>query len=201
MSPGLNADRVADFYRDNTAWIRLSMITLNLFGFMLTPLLCVVVVQMKRMAHQNLAFAYCYLSAVVSGGTIFALANIFFLVAAFRPDRDADLVQLLNDLGWILLIAPVGMVVAQMAMLALAVYFDSDRAPVFPRWLAHLAVATAVAMTPSIFAALTTNGPFAWNGAVSFWLRNGAFAVYIVALFIVTRRAIRDQAFQEGITR
>jgi hypothetical protein len=98
MSPQLSAGDVASFYRSNTAWIRFSMVTLNLCGIMLLPLFCVVVVQMKRMAQQSQAFAYCYLSAAVSGGTIFALADIFLAAAAFRPERDPELIQLLNDL-------------------------------------------------------------------------------------------------------
>ena len=58
---------------------------------MLIPFFMVIVVQMKRMATQSHVFAYCYLTAAVSGATIFALANIFFLVAAFRPDRNPEL--------------------------------------------------------------------------------------------------------------
>ncbi len=73
-------------------------------------LYCVAVVQMKRLAAQSQAFAYRYLSATVSGATIFALAATFFATAAFRPDRDPELVQVLNDLGWIVFVAPVGMV-------------------------------------------------------------------------------------------
>ena len=44
---------------------------------MLIPFFMVIVVQMKRMATQSHVFAYCYLTAAVSGATIFALADIF----------------------------------------------------------------------------------------------------------------------------
>ena len=124
MSPAMNPEQVATFYADHTAWIRLSQVTFNLCGIMIVPLLMVIVVQMKRMKGQSHVFAYCFLTAVVSGATIFALSNVFFLVAAFRPERDPALVQLLNDLAWIVFIAPVGMVVSQFVLLALAVYFD-----------------------------------------------------------------------------
>lgn len=87
MSPSMSAGEVAAFYADNTAMIRFSMITYNLCAIMLLPFFMVIVVQMKRMAAQSHALAYCYLTAVVSGATIFALANIFYLVAAYRPDR------------------------------------------------------------------------------------------------------------------
>jgi hypothetical protein len=197
MSPTLPAEEVAAFYRDNAAMIRFSMITFNLCAIMLLPLFLVIVVQMKRMAGQSHVLAYCYLTAVVSGATIFALADIFYLVAAFRPDRGPELVQLLNDMAWIIFIAPVGMLVAQNLLLALAVYFDSGPRPVFPRWVGHYSLFTAVAMAPAAAAAVVTTGPLAWDGVVSFWLRNGAFAAFVVVMFFVLRAVLRRQAAEE----
>jgi hypothetical protein len=72
MSPRLPADVVAAYYREHNAVIRFSTVTFNLLGVMLLPHYSVVVVQMKRMARQSQVFAYCYLSATVSGATIFA---------------------------------------------------------------------------------------------------------------------------------
>lgn len=204
MSPQLTADQVASFYRNHTAWIRFSMVTFNVCGIMLLPFFCVIVVQMKRMATQSQVFAYCYLSAVVSGATLFTLADIFYAVAAFRPERDPDLIMLLNDLGWMVFIAPVGMIVAQNLMLALAVYHDTHVGganPVFPRWVGHLSLLTLFAMVPSACAVVMTNGPLAWDGAVSFWLRNGAFATFAVVMFFVLRAAIHRQAIEEGVAR
>ncbi|MDO3634929.1 hypothetical protein [Mycolicibacterium arseniciresistens] len=197
MSPTLPAEEVAAFYRDNAAMIRFSMITFNLCAIMLLPLFLVIVVQMKRMAGQSHVLAYCYLTAVVSGATIFALADIFYLVAAFRPDRGPELVQLLNDMAWIIFIAPVGMLVAQNLLLALAVYFDSGPRPVFPRWVGHYSLATGLAMAPAAAAAVVTTGPLAWDGVVSFWLRNGAFAAFVVVMFFVLRSVLRRQAAEE----
>ncbi|MGW5381576.1 hypothetical protein [Nocardia sp. NPDC003963] len=199
MSPDMSADQVAAFYRDNRALIGFSMITFNLCGIMLVPFFTVIVVQMKRMVTQSHVLAYCYLTATVSGATIFALADICFLVAAFRPERDPELILLLNDMAWIILIAPVGILVAQNLLLAAAVYFDSGPRPVFPRWVGHYAVLTAVAMAPAVGAAVTTNGPLAWDGAVSFWLRNSAFALFILVMFVVLRATLREQAAARSV--
>jgi hypothetical protein len=201
LSPGLSAQAVADFYRDNAGWIRFSMVTFNLCGMMLLPLFCVVAVQIKRMSAQSQAFAYCYLMATVSGATIFALSAIFFAAAVFRPTRDADLVLVLNDLGWIVFVAPVGMVLVQNFTLAMAIYYDDKTDPVYPRWLAHVALVVAVLMAPAAFSVTVTSGPFAWNGAVSFWLRNIAFGAFLVILLIASWRAVHRQAAAEGLTR
>ncbi|MGV0837611.1 hypothetical protein [Mycolicibacterium thermoresistibile] len=201
MSPTLTAEQVASFYADNTAWIRFSQVTFNLCGIMILPFFLVIVVQMKRMKTQSHVFAYCYLTAVVSGATIFALSNIFFLVAAFRPDRNPELVQVLNDLAWIVFIAPIGMVVAQFVLLALAVRFDDGPDPVFPRWVGHYSLATAVAMVPAAGAGVFQTGPLAWDGLLAFWLRNGAFAAFVVVMFFVLRRAVLRQARADGVLR
>lgn len=194
MSPNMAADDVAAFYRDNAALVRTTMIAWNLCGIMVLPFFMVIVVQMKRMATQSHVLAYCYLTAVVSGATIFALADIFFLVAAFRPDRSPELVQLLNDMAWIVFVAPVGMLVAQNLLLATAIYLDDASRPVFPRWAGHVAVVTGLAMAPAVCAAVFSSGPLAWDGAVSFWLRNAAFVAFVVVMFFVLRTALRHQS-------
>ncbi|WP_422746083.1 hypothetical protein ACN27E_00625 [Mycobacterium sp. WMMD1722] len=201
MSPQMSAAEVGDFYRDNAASTRFTMITWNLCGIMLLPFFAVIVVQMKRMTTQSHALAYCYLTAVVSGATVFALADIFFLVAAFRPDRSPELVQLLNDLAWITFVAPVGMLVGQNLLLALAIYLDRGAAPVFPRWAGHLSLLTGLAMAPAAGAAVFTSGPLAWNGGVSFWLRAVAFVCFVAVMFVVLNRILRRQAIAEGVAR
>ncbi|MWA05195.1 hypothetical protein F8568_033495 [Actinomadura sp. LD22] len=198
MSPDMSAAEVGAFYRDDTALIQLSMVGFNLFGILIVPFFVLIMVQMQRMRSESHIYAFSYLTAVVAGATLFALSDIFFAAAAFRPDRGDDLIQLLNDLGWIFFIAPIGMLVAQFVLLALAVYADDRRAPVFPRWVGHYALLTALAMAPSAGAAVFRHGPLAWDGLVSFWLRNGAFALFAAVMFFVLRAALRRQAEQEG---
>lgn len=201
MSPDMTAEQVARFYTDHTAMIRFSMITFNLCGIMLLPFFMVIVIQMKRMATQSHVFAYCYLTAAVSGATLFALSDIFYLVAAFRPDRRPELVMLLNDMAWMIFIAPVGAFVAMNLFLALAIYFDDGPNRVFARWVGHYAIATALAMAPAVGAAVFATGPLAWNGVLSFWIRNAAFALFVAVMFFVLRNVLHRQAVEEGVAR
>lgn len=194
MSPGMTAHEVAAFYAENTTMIRFSMITFNLCAIMLIPFFMVIVVQMKRMATPSHVLAYSYLAGATTGATLFAIADIFWLVAAFRPDRDPQLIMLLNDMAWLIFIAPVGMLVVQNLCLALAIHLDARVQPVFPRWVAHFNVLTAAAMTPAVCAVIFRSGPLAWDGVVSFWLRIGAFCLYITVMFFVVWAAIKRQA-------
>jgi len=199
MSPNMSAHQVAAFYQDHTASIRLSMIIFDMCGVMLVPFFMLIVVQMKRISSPSQVFAYCYLSAVATGATLFAIADLFWLMAAFRPDRSPDLVVLLNDMAWIVFTAPVGMLIAQNICLALAIYLDAHPRPIFPRWVAHFNIVCAVAMAPAACAAVFRSGPLAWNGFLSFWLKIGTFSLFVIVMFIVLRIAINRQALEESI--
>ena len=197
LSPTMTAEQVAAFYRDHVGEIRASMILLNLIGIGFIPFFMVVVVQMMRMGNPSRAFAYSYLSAAASGGTLFALADLAWLNAAARPDRDPQLTMLLNDLAWFSFTTPVGFIIAQNLCLAFAIYMDALPEPVFPRWVGHFNITSAVLMVPGAFALVYKTGPFAWDGVLSFWLRIATYTLYVTVMFFVVQRAINHQIARE----
>jgi hypothetical protein len=199
MSPTMPAAEVAKFYVDHRGQILFSMVGFNLCGILIVPFQVLIMARMMRMKTGSHIFAFSYLTAVVAGATLFALSNIFFSVAAFRPEN-ASLVQLLNDLAWITFVAPIGMTVGELVILALAVFFDKVPQPVFPRWIAWYSVLTAVAIAPAALAAVATDGPFAWNGVISFWLRNISYAAFCIVMFFVLRKALAREARDDGLT-
>lgn len=200
MSPTMTAEQVAAFYRDHLGTIRTSMILLNVIGIGFVPFFMVIVVQMMRMATPSRAFAYSYLSAAASGATLFALADLAWLNAAARPERDPQLTMLLNDLGWFSLIAPVGFIITQNMCLALSIYMDKRSKPIFPHWVGHFNVVTALLMAPSALSIVHRTGPLAWDGLVSFGVRIATYGIYIAVMFFVVRSAIAQQTIEEAPT-
>jgi hypothetical protein len=195
MSPTMPADQVAAFYRDNQSGVRYSMILFNWFGICLIPILILLVMQIRRMAHRTPIFSYCMLGCVAGGPTLFLIANVCWLLAAFRPERNPELTQLLNDFAWITFTTIVPFLIAQSVILALAIYFDDPAHPVFPRWVAHFNLLVAAALVPAAFVGLALTGPLAWDGALSFWLKNIAIAVWIVVMGVVLGQAVyRERA-------
>lgn len=197
LSPTMTADEVALFYRDNLAQIRSSMIICNILGVSFVPFFIIIVVQMMRMKNTSRVFAYSYLVAVVNGGTLFALADLAWLNAAFRPDRDPQLTMLLNDLAWFAFITPVGFVIVQNFCLAMAIYLEQGPNLVFPRWVAHFNIVAALLIAPSAFALMYKTGPLAWDGAISFWLHIFTYALYIIVMFFVLRSVLNKQSCEE----
>ena len=193
MSPTMSAEEVAGFYRDEAARIRYSMILFNWFGVGLVPVVVLLALQVRRMAHRTPILSYSLIACAGGPPALFLIANMFWLLGAFRPDRAPELTMLFNDLAWITFSVMVSYLIAQCLLLALAIYWDRNDTRVFRPWVAHFNVATAVALMPAAFTALALDGPFAWDGLLSFWLKNIAIATWIVVMGVVLGRTIMRQ--------
>ena len=199
MSPTMTPEEVAAFFQANVASIRGVVIFCNIIGAALVPLFATIAVQMLRVGNSSPVFAYSYIIAVGIGLSAFILADFAWGVAIFRPDRDPQLISLLNDMAWFFFVAPVGCIVVQNLCLAGSIYLDARPDPVFPRWVAHFNVLAAVLMVPGAFALMYKTGPLAWDGSVSFSLRLITFAVYVAVMFFVLLGIVNRQVEREGV--
>lgn len=200
-SPQMSATQVAAFYRDNAPSLRTGLLIFNVCGAMIVPFFVVVVIQMQRMKLSSFAFSYGYLMCVAGGIGLYLLADLAWLLAAFRAERDPQLVQLLNDLGWLSFVAPVGLIVVQTITLGLAIMLDERREPIFPRWAGPFNIVAGLLCVPGAFSVIYKSGPLAWDGAIAFWLRLIAFGVYLVVMFFLVRIAVKNQAMTEMVAR
>jgi hypothetical protein len=194
MSPESSAVKVAAFYSQNAVRVRWSMILFNWFCVALIPILMLIVERMRRMAHRTPILRYCVIGVAGAAPIAFLTSTVFWLIAAFRPDRAPDLTQILNDLAWITFTCGVPFLIALCVFLAVAISFDQQDEPVFPRWVGRFNVVIAVALVPAGFAGLTLSGPFAWNGFLSFWVRNVAITLWILVMAMALRQTMdRDR--------
>lgn len=199
MSPSMTAAQVAAFYRDpaHLSRIRYSMILFNWFGVGLIPILMLLVTQVRRMAHRTPILSYCLVCCAAGGPTLFVVADVFWLLAAFQPGRDPQLTLMFNDLAWMTFTTAVPFLIGQSLVIALAIYLDHPDRPVFRRWVAHFNVVVAAALVPAAFTGLALSGPMAWNGLLPFWVKNIAIAAWIIVMTIVLGRNIYRQRAEE----
>ena len=191
VSPRASAAEVAEFYRQDLPRVRYSMILFNWFGVALIPFVLLIAERMRGMAHRTPVLRYCVIGVAGAAPIAFLTSTVFWLLAAFRPDRSPDLTLLTNDLAWITFTCGVPFLVALFLFLALAIFWDDQPEPVFPRWVGWFNVAMALAVVPAAFAGLARSGVFAWDGFVSFWVKNIAFALWVVVMASVLRPAMR----------
>lgn len=203
MSPRMTAAEVSAFYFDpaHLARIRYSMIVFNWFGIALIPMLAMLAMQIHRMAHRTPILTYCFVGCIAGGPTLFCMADLFWLLAAFRPERDPQLVQMFNDMAWVTFTSQVSFLIAQNVFLALAVYLDRQTRPIFPSWVGHFNLLTALAMAPAAFSAMSMNGMLAWDGPLSFWAKNLAISAWIVVMTLMLgRNVLRQRREAEAAT-
>ena len=127
---------VVEFYRQDLSRVRASMILFNWFGVALIPIMLLIAERMRAMAHRTPVLRYCVIGVAGGAPIAFLTSTVFWLVAAFRPDRSPDLTLLTNDLAWITFTCGVPFLVALYLFIALAVAWDDQPRPVFPRWVA-----------------------------------------------------------------
>jgi hypothetical protein len=192
-SPSLSAEQVAAFYQSNTNMIRLGVAIVMVGAGLQAPWIALIAEQMKRIRGCPLALVYTQLGAGCAGIVLFIMPCIFWLLAAFRPERDVQTTLLLNDLSWLSLVTPVPLAMVQVAALAVAILLDKSARPVFPRWAGFYNLWLAVIFLPGVVAAFFKSGPFAWNGIFPFWIPASVFFSWFIVMFFVLRKALRQQ--------
>jgi hypothetical protein len=194
--PSWNAQTVQDFYQANTNGIRAGLV-LTMIGATLTaPWVAAISTQMKRIEGRYSPMSYTQLGLGMLGVLLFIFPVMFMQAAAFRPDRDPSQILLLNDLAWIPFVGVWTCAALQNVAIAVAIFHDKEE-KVFPRWVGYFNIWTAVLFCPGSLLYFFKDGPFAWNGALSWWLVVVVFCAWFVVMFFAMRRAIGTQKLEE----
>ena len=192
VSPSASAGEVAVFFANGGVLQKVGlMIALASVGGLL-PMAGVLADQMRRMEGARPVWAQTQLTCATLLVWLLSAAFVFFAAAAFRADRDPQLIQLLHDLGWLTFITPVAMVVVWMASVGAAILSDQGEPPVMARWVGYLSIWAALLSAPGFAALLFHRGPFAWNGLLSLWIPLAIFLVWWITLTVHLLRAISN---------
>lgn len=193
--PSMTAAQVAAMYQSHNVQIRVGMFVMVFAAAFFFALTAVTSHQLMRIQGASRMPAYLQMIAGTANAVTFFLAPVLFAVAAFRPDRNQDVLYALNDLAWLVFIVPGSAAVFQTLSMALGVMIDRSPKPVFPHWFGYLSIWAALMFVPTILPMFFKTGPFAWNGLFGFYIGATAFFVWIVSLVVVLLRAINDEHF------
>jgi hypothetical protein len=193
-SPNLSAQEIADIYRGNANMIRGGMVLglLGMAGY--AAFVGVISAQMWRMKTASKLPALLQLGAGSIGVLTVMFPIMIFATTAFRVERAPELTQLLNDLGWLIIIPAFPTFIAQYGAIAAGTLLDQSERPVFPRWAAYFNIWIVLLFLPGGFAYFFRTGPFAWNGFFDFWLAAGAFFAWLVIMTPLVLKAITEDS-------
>lgn len=187
-------DKVAFFTTHGlTIQIGFCLLLILLGGAPLTNAL--VVYHMKRMSVGSV-FAYGYLGGMGVGALPgFLLVAVCFLTAAFRPDRDPELISLLYDVGMLSYNGSLGCFSAAYLALALAILYDKHE--IFPKWFGYMTIWQIITEVIATQMFVFDAGPFAWNGSIAFWWSVVVFSIWLSSLIFVLRQATVRESLDE----
>lgn len=190
-SPGLPAEAVAALYLERAPLIRSGMV-LGLVGIIgYIALVCVISARLRIIEAGSRLAADLQLGAGAIGVLTVMFPLMIFGTTAFRPERDPQLTQLLNDLGWLIIIPAFPTFIAQFLGIAFAALQDRSPQPMFPRWSAYFNVWVGLLFVPGAFAYFLRSGPFAWDGLLSFWIAASAFFLWLLVMPVLVLRSLR----------
>ena len=193
LSPSASPEAVAGFLEAGGVSLKLGiMISLAGAGGLL-PMAAALGDQMRRMEGARPVWAQTQLACAGVTTWLVSAMLIFFAVAAFRPDRDPQLVMLLHDLGWLTFVTPVAPIVLWMSAVGAAILGDRGETPVMPRWVGYLSIWAALLSVPGFAAILFHAGPFAWSGLLVLWIPLVIFLVWWIALSVYLLKAIGEE--------
>lgn len=197
-APSMNAQQVAGMFRDHANPIRFGLLLTLIASPLLMPFTAVISVHLKRIEgrHSPLTYTQIGLGGVVVLAFIFPV--MILEAAAFRPERAPEIIEALNDIGWILFIGVVTNFVLQLIVIGVAVLQDKHEQPIFPRWAGYFNIWGGLVFFPGALCVFFKTGPFAWNGVFAWWIPVVAFAVWLAVMTVLLLKAIDRQAGELG---
>jgi len=169
-SPALSASDLATRYATHLNDIRLGFIVSLITVVLYMPWTSLLSAQMARIEGSFPVLSFLQL---LGGGLtvmVVSFSAFFWVTAAFRPERDPALIQLLTDLGWLCIDLQYACTTLQMVAAALVGLADRNKTPLFPRWVCFLTIWCGLSFLPASLTGVLKTGPFAWNGMLSYYI-------------------------------
>lgn len=201
--PSMSAAETAAMFRDNDVNIILGMALMIVSAGFFIPFFSVVADEMRKMRGAPGSLANAQIISGCLTVALIILPVMIWIATAFRPERDIEITQAMNDVGWLLFTVPFGPAVVQAASLGLAILADQGgEERILPRWMAFMCFWLALMFIPAGLIGFFKSGPFAWNGFLAFWLPIFATAIAYTPIVMGLLRTIsrRDGAAKPNST-
>jgi hypothetical protein len=180
VSPMRTADEIAQFWSTNTGLKRLGLVLMLAAAGLQAPLGALLAVRIKQMEGRYSPLAYLQLIGTGLAVMAIIMPVFFFAAASYRPERDHQITQALNDLGWLPFVMNWPAATIQCLSIAFAIF--GARREIFPRWFAYWNVWCGFIFAAGGLVVLFKDGVFAWNGLLAFWLVAVFFGVWFLML-------------------
>jgi hypothetical protein len=187
------AAAVVRLYSQHTDRLRAGLVLMMIASAFIAPWSAVISVQLKRIEGRHSPMTYTQLACGAANVIVILMPVMVMIVASFRPGRDPQITQTLNDLAWIPFVMVFPAVMVQSLAIAIAVLANSEQ-HVMPRWSGYFNLWCVLLLFPAVLIPFFKTGPFAWQGVFEFWLAATVFFGWVVVMTVVVYGAVKRQA-------
>jgi len=192
-APSATAAQIAALYHTDYTRIRIGMLVVMLAALVFIPFAAVVAQFIARIEGGAGVLTYTFLLGSAGNMVLTFYPAIWWLTAAFRPDRGDQQIYLMNDLAWLQLLGGISMYLAMPLTVMVASLCDKSAEPAFPRWCGWANGWFAISIIPDQLLFFFHKGPFAWNGIFGIWIPVTFFAGFFIVNVVVLRQAIHRE--------
>jgi hypothetical protein len=197
-SPAATAEQIATFFRAHGNMILICGVIFMLSSVPFFLFIGELSAQIRRIEGNRRTFTYAQLAMGIGSMSAILLYALAWSVAAYRPERSADVIQAFNDLGFFCIVMASPPAMGQVLMIGLATLSDKRAKPIFPRWFGYVSVFCAIAVLPGVLCVLVKTGPLAWDGMLANTIPAFSFLPWCILTAVMLVRAINQQAAEEA---
>jgi hypothetical protein len=194
LAPGLSSAEVAGYYREHQTGILVGAIVIMASSVLFFPFLAAIAVFLKKIEGPVSPLTYAFIMIVAYGFVTIFFAGLFFTAAAYRPDFPDTTIHSLSDIAFFLFVMPAVPAFVQNVVTGAVILSDRRARPILPRWVGYMNLWTGVLLLPGLAVGLFKVGPFAWNGALAFWLPAVVFGIWFNIMIWAMLGAIKRNA-------
>ena len=181
ISPMRDANEIAQFWSTNTGLKRLGLVVMLAASGLQAPFGALIAVRIRQMGGGRYsALAYAELIGVGLAVMAIIMPVFFFAAASYRPERDPQITQALNDLGWLPFVMNWPAATIQCLAIGFAIFGAAHE--IWPRWLGYFNVWCGFIFAAGGLVVLFKDGVFAWNGLLAFWLVAVFFGLWFLIM-------------------
>jgi hypothetical protein len=191
ISPNLSAEETARIFIERKDRILLGSliqcICWCLYGTWAIPIILFI----RKMEDGWPALTYASLVNIGGGWVFFILIPVTWTAIAFRAETlDPQIIQIMNDWVWFDWLFTWPSFSVWMFIIAAAIFLDHNSPTIFPRWVAFFNLWAGILICPAGFIGFFKEGPFAYDGLISFWFAVVVFFGWMVVMTLVAFRAV-----------
>jgi hypothetical protein len=197
--PSASAPEITAMYLGNLTGIRIGCLVMMISLALIATWGVSIAAWTRRMERGVPILTYGSIACVGAAIVIVELIPMTWAAAAFRPDDVApEITRAFNDFAWFLFLFTWPPFSIWCTLIATAVFTDRNDVPLFPRWIGYFNIWSALLFVPGGLMAFFKTGPFAFNGAITFYI---PLSVFLIWMIIMTWAVLQAEKRYQPVTQ